>query len=473
MTGKHVRPRVVRVLIASAAALILLVALLEDPGRSRGAAGVTRSSSEVAVIPGFDPPAYPDFFGVPALPVHDSQLASYHFTELAANKVTPAALRNYDTVILYAIRWNDISASAQAAINAFATTHKVLIWDSDGTGSQSYATFIHPFSQTASGENFKGKPNGAVVFFPSAGNFLASDKPSSPYYLEPTQLVTDRDLINDMNAMTTGTKDWTPALVAANASMPRGGWPIAWSYGNIGNNTGLTIYSGIDTDAFTAKLNPNDAIRALAIQLQAPFRETPEPSCAPGCDLPPPPPQSPPPGGGSTYASCGFARPLPKRWLRGRVFVNVKTSVAAGITGKIITRSGKVVASGRLRTGRSVMRLALRTRRLPSNRTSRLHALVFVNGQRACSKPFRVKVDNVRPRLLRLTATRAAGRHLLTVRVSERALMTITGAHMSRHRSWLSGRRTYKFRLPAKVRVARLVLRDRAGSKVVRRVVWR
>ena len=469
MAGIHVRPRVVRILVAAATALILSVALLEHPRHSRGAAEGTRSSSRVAVIPGFHPRAYPGHFGVPALPVKNPLLASYHFTRLTTSKVTPAALANYDTVILYGIRWSDISTSRQKAINAFAATHKVLIWDSDGTGSQNYATFIHPFSQTSSGE-FEGKPEGAVVSFPSAGNFLASDKPSSPYYLEPTQLVTDRDLINHMNAMTTGTKDWTPALVAANKSIPRGGWPLAWSYGVIRDKTGLTIYSGIDTDAFTAKLNPNDAIRELAIQLKAPFRETPEPSCAPGCHLPPPPPPS---GGGSTYAVCGFAKALPKRWVRGRIFVHLRTSVAAGITGQLVTRSGKVVASGRQQTGRSVIRLALRTRRLPSNRTSRLQAVVLVNGQRGCSKPFRVKVDNVRPRLLRLTATRAAGRHLLSVRVSERASMTITGAHISRHRSWLSARRTFRFRLAGNVRIARLVFRDRAGNKVVRRVVWR
>jgi hypothetical protein len=402
---------------------------------------------------------------VPALPVNNSQLASYHFTQLAANKVTPVALTNYDTVILYGIRWRDIPASGQAAINAFAATHKVLIWDSDDTGSQSYATFVHPFSETSSGENYKGKPNGAVVYFPSVGNFLASDKPSSPYYLEPTQLVTDRDLINDMNAMTTGTANWLPALVAANKIIPHGGWPLAWSYGVIGNHTGLTIYSGIDADAFTAKLNPNDAIKELAIQLKTPFRQTPDPSCAPGCQLPPS-------GGGSTHATCSFAKPIPKHWVRGRVFVALKTSVAAGITAQIVTRSGKVVASGREQIG-SVFRLALRTRRLPSNRTSRLRALVFVNGQSACSKPFSLKVDNVPPRLLRLRTTRAAGGHLLRLRVSERSSMTITGAHVPRHRArMLAAKRTFTFRLPAGVRSARLILRDRAGNKVVRRLVW-
>ena len=465
MTRDNGRPRVARILVAGAAAAVLFTALLEYPAHSPASAGDTQSSSAVAVVPGFKPPTYAGSFGVPALPVNNPQLARYHFTELAKNKVTPAALTKYDTVILYAIRWSDISARGRAAINAFAVTHKVLIWDSDTTGSQTYATFIHPFSETASGENFEGKRNDAVVSFPSAGNFLASDKPSSPYYLEPSQLITDRDLINDMNAMTTGTTNWVPALAAANRTIPHGGWPLAWSYGVIGNHTGLTIYSGLDADGFRPELNPNVAIKELALQLKAPVRQTPDPSCAPSCQLPPP-------GGGTTHASCSLAKPVPKHWVRGRVYVRLKTSVAAGMTAQVVTRSGRVVASGRQRSG-SVIRLAVRTRRLPSNRTSRLRALVFVNGERACSRPFRLRVDNVPPRLLRLTATRAAGGGLLSVRVSERCSMRITGAYLSGRQSRvLLARRTFELRL-ARVGITRLILRDRAGNKVVRRLVWR
>jgi hypothetical protein len=462
----QVRPGVVRALIAAAAAVVLSAVLLEYPAHGRGAAGGTQASAEVVVIPAFKPPAYRGYFGFPALPITDPQLASYHFTQLPTNKVTAAALKKYDTVILYGIRWRDISAGGRAAINAFAATHKVLIWDSDGTGSQDYATFIHPFSQTASGENYEGKPNASVVYFPTGTNFLASDKRSSPYYLEPTQLVTNRDLINDMSAMATGTKDWVPALVAANKSIPRGGWPLAWSYGVIGNHTGLTVYSGIDADGFTQPLNPNVAIKELALQLKAPFRQTPDPSCAPACQLPPGS------GGGLPHASCSFAKRPPKHWVRGRVFIRLKTSVAAGITARIVTRSGKVIASGRLRGG-NLIRLAVRTRRLPSNRVSRLRALVFVNGQRACSRPFRLKVDNVRPRLLTLKTTRASGADLLSIRVSERCSLRIIGAKdLGRRPRLLAARRTLQFRLPASVRIARLVLRDRAGNKIVRRLVW-
>src|SRR5581483_8842594 len=115
-----------------------------------------------------------------------------------------------------------------------------------------------PFSDQASGAS--GKPSDSVVSFPSGTDFLASDKPSSPYYLDPAQLISSPSMINDMNAMKTGTKNWLPALTAKNKNIPNGGWVLAWSYGVIGNHTGMTIYSGIDADALpNTKIHPNYA----------------------------------------------------------------------------------------------------------------------------------------------------------------------------------------------------------------------
>lgn len=464
-TGR-VRPRIGRIALAALTAAALSVGLLGFPGHSRGSAAATQPSANVVVIPAFAPPAYPSTKGVPPLPTGAAQLSAYHFSQLSAGTVTAASLAPYDTAILYGIRWSDIPASAQAAINAFAATHKVLIWDADDTGSQNYATFLHPFSVAASGENFTGKPNDSVVSFPGGNNFLASDSPSSPYYLDPQQLVTDRDEINDMNAMTTGTKNWVPALFAANQFIPNGGWPLAWSYGSIGNQTGLTIYSGIDADAFAnQKLNPNNAIKELAVQLQAQFRKTPNTSCAPGCN---PPPQPPPPASGSTHASCHFAKRLPRHWVHGRVVVWMKTSTAAGVTARVVTRTGRIIGSGKEGKG-DLIRLRLQTRRLRTNRTSGLRALVAFNGQVACTKSFRLKVDNTRPRILFL-GTR--GNRLL-LRVSERSSVTFTGRHVRHRRAVLiAARKKVYIRLPAGVRTARLVLRDRARNTVVRRLRW-
>ena len=189
--------------VAALAAVGLAAGFLGSPAHSRGAASATQSSVNVAVVPGFNAPIYPGFAGVGKFPSTNSRLSAYHFTELSTSKLTASGLAPYDTVILYGIRWNTISASGQAALNTFAATHKVMIWDADGTGAQNYSTFIQPFSTLAS--NASGKPQNSTVTFPTFANgfvnFLASSDPSSPYYLDPSQLVSDPSMINDMNAM--------------------------------------------------------------------------------------------------------------------------------------------------------------------------------------------------------------------------------------------------------------------------------
>src|SRR5579862_3810134 len=195
--------------VAALAAVGLAAGFLGSPAHSRGAASATQSSVNVAVVPGFNAPIYPGFAGVGKFPSTNSQLSAYHFTELPTSKLTASGLAPYDTVILYGIRWNTISASGQAALNTFAATHKVMIWDADGTGAQNYSTFIQPFSTLAS--NASGMPKNSAVTFPTGNDFLASSDPSSPYYLEPSQLVSDPSMINDMNAMKPQTINWSPA----------------------------------------------------------------------------------------------------------------------------------------------------------------------------------------------------------------------------------------------------------------------
>ena len=456
------------------AALVLSLVMLEHPGRGRGASSAAQMSSNVAVVPGFAPERYPGTHGVPRLTLSSPRLASYHFASLPANRVSSAALNSHDTVLLYGIRWSDIPATGQAAIDAFAATHKVVIWDADDTGAQVYSNFVHPFSTVASGE---GSPSGAsVVSFPAIANALASDNPTSPYYLDPNQLVNDKHMINHMNAMKNGTKDWVPALEAANKAIPDGGWVLAWSYGEIGNGTGLVVYSGIDADGMVSDLTPNYSVKELALDFAAPFRQRPAP-CAPNCTLPTDL------GGGQTYAACSFAKRVPRHWVHGRLPIILRTSIAAGITGQVLTRSGRVVARGRERSG-DIVRLVVRTKELRSNRRSRLRAVIFVKGQRACTKRFRLKVDNVRPRLLSLSTPITAGAHLLELSVSENSSMSVVarGGYVALHPQ--SGHSVYRrsiriaahtpihMRVSASVKAARLILHDRAGNTLVRRLIW-
>jgi len=423
-------------LIAAAAALALAVVSLGHPGRS-GASSVATRSSHIAVIPGFSPAPYPGTKGVPPLPVNAPELASYHFGELPANQVTAAALSSYDT------------------------------------GAQAYSSFVHPFSTLSSGEH--GSHGASVVTYSSITNPLASDNPTSASYLDPNQMVTDQHMIAHMNAMLTTTHGWVPALGAANKAIPDGGWAVAWTYGSIGNGTGFVAYSGIDADSLIADTNPNYALKELALDLAAPFRQTPA-ACAPNCKLPTDN------GGGQTYAACNFAKPVPTNWVRGRVPVLVRTSFASGITAQVITRTGRVVASGREVSGNLVW-LRVQTKKLTSNRISQLQAVVFVKGQRACAKSFRLKVDNIPPRILTLSTASTARAHQLSVRVNERGTLSVVGrhgalllhlpsGHLHRGPLRIGAYRVVHVSLSAKVKSANLIVRDRAGNTARRRLKW-
>jgi hypothetical protein len=482
------RSRVIRFSIVAVTMLASSGMLLASATHSRGAVATGQTSSKVAVIPGFHPATYPGYLGLPPLPVGATQLAAYRFAPLSAAQVTPGALAPYDTVILYGTRWSDLSATARAAINTFAQTGKVIIWDADDTGAQNYSTFIHPFATAASGETHH-KSN-SVVSFPRGSDFLASDNSSSPYYLDPVTLISDTEMLNDMSVMGSGAANWAPALWAANASTPNGGWALAWTYGDIADQTGMTIYSGIDADAFAENSTPNYAIKELALQLAAPFTRIPSSSCAPNCSPPPPPP---PPskgsgsggsgssggGGSGTYASCSLGQKAPTYWVRLRVPILLKTSVAAEVSGQVIAapheflRHHQVVAFGRERTA-GQLPLRINTAWLRSNHVAHLRALVYVNGQNACSLGFRLKVDNTPPRLLLLTTTAGARGDVVRFRVNEKSWVQIAGSGAKRRR-WIAvaAGKTIRAILAGGPRHARLILRDRADNRLIRNLSWR
>ena len=107
----------------------MLVLSLVPSGHAQASSG--QPSANVLVIPGFQAPHYSGTVGVPRFPTGNPGLAAYHFAQLGAGAVTPAALQPYDTIVLYGVRWATLSASDEAAINAFALTGKVVIWDAD------------------------------------------------------------------------------------------------------------------------------------------------------------------------------------------------------------------------------------------------------------------------------------------------------------------------------------------------------
>lgn len=463
--------------VASVAALAVVAAGAAGAGSRVTAA---QPSAKVVVVPGFNAPVYPGFKGVPSFPAGASQLAGFTFSQLTPGAVTTSSLAPYDTIILYGLRWGTLSAAAQSAINTFAQTGKVLIWDADATGSQDYGTFVHPFTSTASGE-VPGTQNGSVVSFPPTANGLASASPSNPAYLDPSVLVSSNHLVQDMSVMNPGAVGWTPALVAANETLPSGGWILAWAYGSSTDKTGLVVYTGMDADAFDDPGSPNYALKELQLQLLAPFYRSPTAGGGGGTS-----------GGGGgagggggtggggsggsgggsglgdpsapTFAHCTLAR-LPKAWVRGSIRVRVDLAVAVGTRGEIRDRKGTLIAAAKgAADGKIVMRM--NTKRLPSNRLSTLRVLVYVNAAKACTLPARVRADNSPPRLLAKSLRRAGKHWRLTVRPNETVKLSVWARNKPLRVLKARGGKNVVMLLAVKPVPTAVVLVDRAGNTV-------
>ena len=86
---------------------------------------------------------------------------------------------------------------------------------------------------------------------------------------------------------------------------------------------------------------------------------------------------------------------------------------------------------------------------------------------------FKLKVDNTPPRLLYLRTRSTGSGRLVSFRVSEKSHLRIAGGG-PRYRHWVSVARHRLFiaLLPGSIHQARLILRDRAGNTVRRKLVW-
>jgi hypothetical protein len=453
-----------RLTLLAAVSVLTVAASLPSLSRA-GSRAATQASEKVVVVPGFEAPVYPGFKGVPAFPADSPQLRRFPFSELGAGSVTRAALAPYDTLVLYGLRWSTLSPSAQTAINAFAATGKVLIWDADATGAQDYSTFVRPFSTTASGEVAE-RQSGSVVSFPPNANGLASSDPRNPAYLDPAVLVSSNHLVQDMSVMNPNALGWTPALIAANAARPSGGWILAWAYGSAADRTGLVVYAGMDADAFVDPGLPNYAVKALKLQLASPFARTPSGTGAaePGGAG----------GGGSglgarsspTFANCAFAR-VPRGWTRSRVVVTLKLSVAVTTRGELRSSAGRLLSAAAA-TPDGTLSLPLDTRKLPSDRRSLLRVTVYVSAAQACTLATSIRVDNTAPRLRSWKLQRVERAWRLTLRTSE-PVTAVVWARRARLRAFAVGTsRARSVTLPARRRPTSVTLRDRAGNVVVR-----
>src|SRR5690348_6576169 len=89
-------------------ALLALVGAVVAFGALSGGA-FARSSSNVAVIPGYGAPVYPGYFGIPGFPAAAPELAAYRFTPVGSSDLTAAKLQGFDTIVLYGLQWRTLS----------------------------------------------------------------------------------------------------------------------------------------------------------------------------------------------------------------------------------------------------------------------------------------------------------------------------------------------------------------------------
>ena len=227
----------------------------------------------------------------------------------------------------------------------------------------------------------------------------------------------------------------------------------------------MTIYSGLDADAIdNSQLNPNDEITELLLQLKAPFRTTPDTSCAPNCRPPPPGSAAARPRQLQVWRSR-----VPTHWVHGRVPIWLKCTPASGITARYCCG---LRAGARLRRGEE------RSDPLPGHRRDCCQRITSpdrpwssstASGWQQAPSSSR---STTRRRACSTSETGGSGGGLSVPRQREvedadrRRRCRATGAgSVARHR-------LNNATLPGSVRHARLILRDRAGNTIVRKLSW-
>jgi hypothetical protein len=176
-------------------------------------------------------------------------------------------------------------------------------------------------------------------------------------------------------------------------------------------------------------------------------------------------------GGGSTFASCSLAHRPPTTWVHGHIPLVLKTSIAAGLTVRVETTSGKKLGAAVVPSkGRA--QLDLDTHLLPSNKTSALKGVVYVNGVKACAVGTTLKVDNVPPKVLSFAVRGLSPHTNLVIRASENVRISIQRAGHAITPTRAGGRRAIAIRLPSTGGTATVVLVDRAGNVVARKINW-
>lgn len=230
---------------ARAWALASLVAVCAMSGLlASSAVAAKQRSSRVAIVlgEGSSSAGTLQTYGSVAGSPQDS-FEGFEFSDISQEEIEPAVLGQYDTVLLNQVFTRPLSEAQKQALSNFVTSGgKLIIHDADGTSGNEYSWLPVPAESGASCENC-GNTNGEAEVVEN--NTIVSDEPSSPSYVDLSELPGNSDAIGDANVLVTNDPRWDEDIRASNDENIEG---AADAYASDG---GEIIYNGFDTDFLT------------------------------------------------------------------------------------------------------------------------------------------------------------------------------------------------------------------------------
>ncbi len=229
--------------LAGKAALLSVTAvatavLFVSPGDALAA---PRSSSNVAIIEGSgagDVGVLPESGTVDGWP--SDSFDQFTFTELGQSSIDSGTLAAYDTVVLNQVFTDELDSSQEQALSDFVTSGgKLIIHDADGTEGNDYAWLPVPASTGTSCENC-GYTDGVATVVEN--NSMVSNDPSSPDYVDVSELPGNTDAVGDANMISGSDPRWDVDVHGQN-DQNVGGAVHAYA-----SDTGEIIYDGFDYD---------------------------------------------------------------------------------------------------------------------------------------------------------------------------------------------------------------------------------
>jgi hypothetical protein len=243
-----------RVLYGALVASLGAAALAMSATPAMATSFVHPSSQKVALIPGPGPqppdgprgimPTSSYVFGDPS-----ESFDGFQFDDMAISQITAANLARYDTVALIQVNVSSLSSAQQAALAQFAAGGgKLLIHDADETSGNDYSWLLPGGSYgTHVGQGCVNCGSNSGTSTVIANSDLLSTNPADPSYVDFNALNEFTDAIGDSNLLVSTDPRWIALTKGSDASNDSGS-QLAYA----GDNNGLIIYNGYDTDAIKA-----------------------------------------------------------------------------------------------------------------------------------------------------------------------------------------------------------------------------